>query len=82
MRTTLSIDTQLLAAAKERAVARGTTLGQYVEEALRMQLAQSAATRLVGDIPVFTRGTGMRPGIDPASHRALFDALDATGDVS
>jgi hypothetical protein len=82
MRTTIAIDDQLLDAAKKRAVARGTTLGQYVEDALRQQLAQPVEPQVAVDLPVFTRGTGMRPGIDPSSQRSLFDALDADGDLS
>lgn len=82
MRTTLSIDDQLLDAAKKRARVTGITLGSYVEDALRRQLAERNERSVTPDIPVFTRGTGMRPGIDPASNRSLFDALDASGDLS
>ena len=75
MRTTLAIDDRLLAAAKRRARQRGLTLGQFVEEALRAELvAAPAATRLA--IPVFTGGSGVRPGIDMTSNRALTEALD------
>lgn len=75
MRTTLSIDDRLLAAAKRRARQRGLTLGQLVEEALRADLAaEPAAERL--EIPVFTGGDGVRPGIDPTSNRAMLEALD------
>lgn len=82
MRTTLSIDDQLLEVAKKRAHRSGMTLGSYVEDALRRQLAAQSSPRARVDIPVFTRGTGMRPGIDAASNRSLFDALDASGDLS
>ncbi|MEO8908277.1 MAG: hypothetical protein ABI310_09400 [Microbacteriaceae bacterium] len=82
MRTTLAIDDQLLDAAKKRATARGTSLGQYVEDALRRQLAEPAEGHAAPALPVFTRGTGMRQGIDPSSHRSLFDELDADGDLS
>ena len=54
---------------------RGLTLGQLVEEALRADLAAApVAERL--DIPVFTGGDGVRPGIDTTSNRALLEALD------
>lgn len=82
MRTTLSIDDVLLERAKRRAAARGQTLGQYVESAVRRELTSEVTPRVVPDIPVFMRGTGMRPGLDPSSTRALFDALDASGDLA
>jgi hypothetical protein len=82
MRTTLAIDDQLLATAKKRARERGQTLGEYVEDSLRRSLVSAAPANEGPSIPMFTRGTGMRPGIDPTSNRALFDALDASGDLS
>jgi hypothetical protein len=82
MRTTLNIDDKLLEVAKKRAKLRGVTLGSYVEDAIRNQLSAPTATVPVPAIPVFTRGNGMRPGIDPASNRSMYDALDASGDLS
>jgi hypothetical protein len=81
MRTTISIDNHLLNAAKERAAARGLTLGQYVEESIRKSLVRSESPRVEPEIPTFSGGTGMRPGIDPRSNQALYDALDASGDL-
>jgi hypothetical protein len=82
MRTTLSIDQALLERAKKRAAQRGQTLGQYVESAVRRDLTARDEPRTSSPLPVFTRGTGMRAGIDPSSNRALYDALDASGDLS
>ncbi len=82
MRTTVAIDDKLLHAAKLRARQRGLTLGEYVEDSLRRNLVEREAAPAGPPIPVFTRGTGMRPGIDASSNRALFDALDASGDLS
>lgn len=82
MRTTVAIDDKLLAAAKRRALESGQTLGEYVEDSLRRNLVGRDATPTVPTIPVFTRGTGVRAGIDVTSNRALFDALDASGDLS
>lgn len=75
MRTTLAIDDNLLARAKERAQRRGQTLGQLVEDAIRRELGSSAevARRAV---PVMTGGTGPRAGLDLTSNRALREALD------
>lgn len=75
MRTTIAIDDNLLEAAKERARARGTTLGAVVEDALRREMAP----REMNDVerpPVFRGGTGMRPEVDPTSNRAMRELLD------
>lgn len=82
MRTTLVIDDTIFAAAKAAAAERHLTFGQYVEQALRQSLAAQRAVVPAPSIPVFTRGTGMRQGVDPQSTRALYDALDDSGDVS
>ena len=82
MRTTVSIEKTLLERAKKRAAQRGQTLGQYVEDAVRRDLTVPEPTAGAIRLPVFTRGTGMRDGLDPSSNRALFDALDAQGDPS
>lgn len=75
MRTTVTIDDELLAAAKRRATSRGTTLGAVVEAALRRDLARNEDVT-APPIPVFRGGTGPRPGLDLASNRALSEALD------
>lgn len=82
MRTTLSIEDALLARAKKRAARRGQTLGQYVESAVRRDLLIPEGRGPAPALPTFTRGTGMRPGIDPSSNRAIYDVLDASGDLA
>ncbi len=76
MRITIAIDDQLLLAAKQRARERGQTLGQVVEDALRRLLAGPDDAAAV-PVPVFTGGTGPRPGVDLTSNRALRETLDA-----
>lgn len=76
MRTTVSIDDELLTAARRRAHERGETLGQVVEAALRRELAGAAGADPLAPIPVFTGGTGPRPGIDLDSNRAVLEVLD------
>lgn len=77
VRTTVSIDDELLAAARRLARQRGETLGQVVDAALRRELAGGADdTGPPVPIPVFTGGTGPRPGIDLDSNRALLEVLD------
>lgn len=75
MRTTVSINDHLLAAARERAHARRQTLSQVVEDALRAELARDAG-RGRPAVPVFTAGTGARSGIDLSSNRAVQAVLD------
>lgn len=75
MRTTVSIDDHILAAAKSVARSRGDTLGQLVESALRRELAAPSPAS-PPEIPVFTSGTGARPGVDLRSNRALAELLD------
>lgn len=77
MRTTVNLDTELLHAAKRRAHEQGTTLGGVVETALRRLLSSAPDAGPAPDIPVFTAGTGPRPGLDLSSNRALQEALDA-----
>lgn len=76
----MSIDDRLLAAAKASARAAGQTLGEFVEESLRLRLASRPAEN-APLLPVFTRGTGLRPGVDATSNRSLYDALDDAGDL-
>ena len=80
MRTTVNLDENLLALAKRRAAARNLTLGEFVEQAVRRELISEVASRAPISLPIFTRGTGIRPGIDGSSNRALFDALDDDDD--
>jgi hypothetical protein len=82
MRTTLAIEETLLACAKKRAAQRGQTLGQYVESAVRRDLLTPEERGPAPDLPIFTRGMGMRPCINPSSNRAIYDALDASGDLA
>lgn len=77
MRTTVTIDDELLAAAKRRARSRGMTLGHVVAAALRRELAANQGDEgSAPHIPVFTGGTGPGPGVDLDSNRALSEVLD------
>lgn len=81
MRTTVSIDDELLAAAKRRARGRSETLGQVIEAALRRELAATDRAEKALPVPVFTGGDGPRPGIDLNSNRTLHEALDGGVDL-
>ncbi len=79
MRTTISVDDNLLAAAKARGREKGQTLGQVIEAALRRDLAEPSDRPVVA-LPVFRGGDGPRPGVDLRSNRALLEVLDDGAD--
>ncbi len=81
MRTTVSIDDELLAAARQRAHERNQTLGQVVEAALRRELVVGKASDEAPLVPVFTGGGGVRPGVDLTSNRAVQELLDEGVDL-
>lgn len=74
MRTTLSIDDNLLERAKKRAREQGITLGRYVDEALREHLTAAPHDEEIRLTVV--EGGGVRPGVDLTSNRAIYDLLD------
>lgn len=74
----MTIDDRLLELAKQRAHARGQTLGDLVTDSLHYFLAMPKPE--VGpELPVFEGGGGFMPGIDPSSNVSMFDAAD--GDI-
>ncbi|MFN0281426.1 MAG: type II toxin-antitoxin system VapB family antitoxin [Kineosporiaceae bacterium] len=77
MRTTVTIDDQLLKRARERALRSGTTLGSVVEDALRLLLAEHQHPRqqVSVELPVYG-GSGLRPGVDLGDREALAELLD------
>lgn len=76
MRTTVSIDDNLLRSAKRRARQLGLTLGQLVESALHRELARSRERPEGPVVPVFRGRGGLVPGVDASSTRGLMEALD------
>lgn len=75
MRTTVNIDEHLLGRARDEARAKGETLGQYLEDAIRLKVSEPKKKK-GPPIPAFQGEGGMRPGIDPRSNRSLFAAAD------
>lgn len=75
MRTTISLDGNVLKSAKGRARQLGLTLGQLIERALRRELERPKATGDRPELPTF-RGSGLRPGVDATSMRAILEVLD------
>lgn len=80
MRTTIRLDEQLLAEAKQLAVLTGRTLTAVIEDALRQMLArqQQAAARPPVRLPTAS-GNGLLPGVDLDDSAALLDLMDSYG---
>ena len=77
MRTTLTIDSQVLAEFKKRAAETHRTISGLIEEALREHLNRErdqAATKAL-DFPI-VGGSGFAPGLDLSSNAALVDYVD------
>ena len=81
VRTTLDINDALLARAKAAAARERISLTRLIEEgiALRLRRAPGRVAEPV-TLPVYHGKSGLAPGIDALSNRALFDAADAGGD--
>lgn len=77
MRTTVRLDEQLLAEAKQFAVRTGRTLTAVIEDALRQALADSKRLKKSAParLPTF-RGDGLQAGVDLDDTAALFDLMD------
>jgi len=79
MRTTIRLDKQLLAEAKQVATRTGRTLTRVIEDALRQALAGGKRSRRdpPARIPTF-RGDGLQPGVDLDDTAALLNLMDET----
>jgi plasmid stability protein len=76
MRTTVTIDDDLLREAKQRAAAEGRTLSDLVSEGLRERLALRDEPRRRPFRLVTSGGRGLQPGVDLSDRAALEDLLD------
>jgi hypothetical protein len=81
VRTTLRIDDHLVREAKKIAARTHHTLGEVVEEGLRILLAHKRAGRPEKKIPLVTfKGGGLRPGIDLDDSASLLDVMERRDD--
>ena len=78
MRTTISLSDDLLRKAKQRAAESHTTLGNVVENALRVAFsAPKAGLDRAAKVRLKTfRGRGLRPGVDLDNSAALLDVME------
>lgn len=77
MRTTINIDPYLLIEVKTQAAQSGRTIGEVIEEALRLAAERRRATGSVAlpDLPVIRVG-GLQPGVDLDDSAALLDLME------
>ena len=76
MRTTVSIDDALLRRARQQALESSGTLGDVVDDALRMYFARSPGpTSHAVALPTYG-GSGLRPGVDLADKESLAGLLE------
>jgi len=78
MRTTVTIDDDLLGRAKQLAARSHRSIGSVLEEALREHLDRisSRSTTFKG-LPTFSPANpGLRPGVDLEDRHAIADLLD------
>ena len=77
MRTTIRLDDELLAEAKQLAARTGRTLTAVIEDALRETLArrERSADDQPFRLPTFGEG-GTLPGVDLDDTSALLEAMD------
>jgi len=79
MRTTVRLDDELLAQAKQLALETGRTLTAVIEDALREVLARRHTTskRPRVQLPTFG-GQGLQPGVDLDRSASLLDLMEGT----
>lgn len=82
MRTTIRLDDELLAEAKEFAARTRRSLNSVIEDALREALARRRhpSARKPVELTTF-RGNGLRPGVDLDDTAELYDLMDAADET-
>ena len=75
MRTTVTINDQLLQRAKVHAAASNRTLSEVVEDGLRLAMTRAEERPVLDPLPVFG-ALGVRPGVDVSRNASLRDQLD------
>jgi Arc/MetJ family transcription regulator len=76
MRTTVSIDDDVLETAKRRAADEGRSLGELITEALRERLGRRPSGGRKRYVVVTAGEGGPLPGIDMTNNAAVREAMD------
>lgn len=78
MRTTIDVDTHLLAEAKQRAALQHRSLSDVVNDALRTVFSDAPAQRTKTRIQLpVDGGSGLMPGVDLDDRHAILELLEA-----
>lgn len=77
MRTTVTIDDQLLIEVKTVAAQSGRTLSAVIEDALRASIGRRAEMGSAPSLPTISGG-GLQPGVDLDDNAALLDLMEGT----
>jgi hypothetical protein len=79
VRTTVSLDDDLLRQAKQLAAATGRTLNAVIEDAMRQALVRSGReVKPPAEVTTF-RGKGLQPGVDLDDSAALLEVMESGG---
>ena len=81
---TISLDENLVKQARIKAIQEGTSLSAKVRELLSLYVRQDmpTATVVIPKLPISKARGGLRPGIDPCSNSAMYDAMDTGMDIN
>ncbi len=81
MRTTIRLNEELLAEAKQYAAKNRRTLTSVIEDSLRLMLSKAQSTQQAYIEPIVDDGNGLQAGVDLSNNaglRELMDEWDAT----
>jgi hypothetical protein len=78
MRTTISIEDSLLKKAKAASINRNCSLGEVIEDALRIELNDHPKSNPQVPLkPLKTfRGSGVQPGVDLSASSSLLEVME------
>ena len=80
MRTTILLDDDLYREVKAQAALEGRTVGEVIEDALRLRQRRRQVDAAFEPLPVYG-GSGVMPGVDLGDIAALRDLMDADASV-
>jgi len=80
MRTTIRLDDDLYREIKAQAALEGRTVGEVIEDALRLRRQRGHVDASFEPLPVYG-GSGVMPGVDLGDMAALRDVMDADASV-
>ena len=77
MKTTLDLNDHLVAEAKAFAAEQRTSLTRLIEEGLQLRMRTKPGSKKRGAVrlPVFDGRSGLVPGVNPLSNKAMLEAV-------